>query len=50
MVNGYPQAGICVHERGANGLLVAVRVYDDIEAAADLTRGWTALGEARDGS
>ena len=27
-----PQAGIGVHERGADGLLAAVRVYDDVEA------------------
>jgi ketosteroid isomerase-like protein len=27
-----PQAGIAVHERGADGLLTAVRVYDDVEA------------------
>jgi ketosteroid isomerase-like protein len=27
-----PQAGIAVHERGPDGLLAAVRVYDDIEA------------------
>ena len=26
-----PQAGIGVHERGADGLLAAVRVYDDVE-------------------
>lgn len=26
-----PQAGLAVYERGANGLLAAVRVYDDIE-------------------
>ena len=26
-----PQAGIAVHERGPDGLLAAVRVYDDIE-------------------
>ena len=27
-----PQAGIAVYERGQDGLLAAVRVYDDIEA------------------
>jgi hypothetical protein len=27
-----PQAGMVIHERGAHGLLAAVRVYDDIEA------------------
>jgi SnoaL-like domain len=27
-----PQAGIAVHERGPDGLLTAVRVYDDVEA------------------
>jgi limonene-1,2-epoxide hydrolase len=27
-----PQAGLAVHERGPDGLLAAVRVYDDIEA------------------
>jgi ketosteroid isomerase-like protein len=27
-----PQAGIAVHERGAAGLLAAVRLYDDVEA------------------
>jgi hypothetical protein len=26
-----PQAGIAVYERGQDGLLAAVRVYDDIE-------------------
>ena len=26
-----PQAGICVYERGSDGLLAAARVYDDIE-------------------
>jgi len=45
-----PQAGICVHERGADGLLTAVRVYDDVEAPAVVTRGRTARGAARDGS
>jgi hypothetical protein len=29
-----PQAGISVYERGPDGLLAAVRVYDDIEAPA----------------
>ena len=27
-----PQAGIAVFERGPDGLLIAVRVYDDVEA------------------
>jgi len=27
-----PQAGIGVYERGPDGLLAAVRVYDDVEA------------------
>jgi hypothetical protein len=27
-----PQAGIAVYERGTDGLLAAVRVYDDVEA------------------
>jgi len=26
-----PQAGVVVHERGPDGLLIAVRVYDDVE-------------------
>jgi hypothetical protein len=26
-----PQAGICVYERGPDGLLAAARVYDDVE-------------------
>jgi ketosteroid isomerase-like protein len=30
-----PQAGIAVFERGSDGLLVAARVYDDIEAPTD---------------
>jgi len=29
-----PQAGIGVYERGPDGLLAAVRVYDDVEAPA----------------
>ena len=29
-----PQAGLAVYERGADGLLAAVRVYDDIEPPA----------------
>jgi ketosteroid isomerase-like protein len=32
-----PQAGIAVFERGADGLLAAVRVYDDIEPPAVLS-------------
>jgi ketosteroid isomerase-like protein len=32
-----PQAGIAVFERGPDGLLAAVRVYDDVEAPVDLT-------------
>jgi ketosteroid isomerase-like protein len=34
-----PQAGIAVHERGPDGLLAAVRVYDDIEAPLADGRG-----------
>ena len=30
-----PQAGICVYERGPDGLLAAARVYDDIEAPVE---------------
>ena len=30
-----PQAGIAVFERGADGLLAAVRVYDDVEAPVE---------------
>lgn len=45
-----PQAGMCVHERGADGLLTAVRVYDDVEPPTGVTRGRTVLGAARDGS
>jgi hypothetical protein len=45
-----PQAGICVHERGADGLLAGVRVYDDVEAATDPARARTVLGAARDRS
>jgi hypothetical protein len=29
-----PQAGICVFERGSDGLLSAVRIYDDVEPAS----------------
>jgi hypothetical protein len=29
-----PQAGLCVYERGPDGLLAAARVYDDIEPPA----------------
>jgi hypothetical protein len=29
-VDGPPQAGLAVFERGADGLLAAVRLYDDI--------------------
>jgi hypothetical protein len=28
-----PQAGVAVYERGADGLLAAVRIYDDVSAA-----------------
>lgn len=31
-----PQAGIGVYERGRDGLLAAVRVYDDVEAPVDV--------------
>jgi ketosteroid isomerase-like protein len=30
-----PQAGLCVYERGRDGLLAAARVYDDIEAPGE---------------
>ena len=57
-----PQAGICVFERGADGLLAAVRIYDDVEpptgtgltsrrfADTQLTwRGWVTMAtEAAD--
>jgi hypothetical protein len=33
-----PQAGIAVHERGRDGLLAAVRVYDDVAAPVEVTR------------
>ena len=42
-----PQAGICVYERGPDGLLAAARVYDDVEppaaeASAERSpRSWT---------
>jgi|SRR5690242_14690206 len=45
-----PQAGICVHERGAEGLLTAVRVYDDVEGPPVVNRGRTTRGAARHGS
>jgi ketosteroid isomerase-like protein len=32
-----PQAGLAVFERGPDGLLAAVRVYDDLEAPVDTT-------------
>ena len=32
-----PQAGIGIHERGPDGLLAAVRTYDDVEAPIELT-------------
>ena len=31
-----PQAGIGVYERGADGLLAAVRIYDDVDAPVDV--------------
>jgi ketosteroid isomerase-like protein len=31
-----PQAGLAVYERGPDGLLSAVRIYDDVEAPSDL--------------
>ena len=34
-----PQAGLGVYERGPDGLLAAVRVYDDIEAPVEQLRG-----------
>jgi len=30
-----PQAGLAVHERGPDGMLAAVRVYDDVEAPVE---------------
>jgi SnoaL-like domain len=45
-----PQAGICVHERGADGLLAAVSVYDDVEPPTGVTPDRTALGAAHDAS
>ncbi|MEU4242661.1 nuclear transport factor 2 family protein [Actinoplanes sp. NPDC026619] len=33
-----PQAGLVVHERDTTGLLAAVRVYDDFQLPAELTR------------
>ena len=30
-----PQAGIAVYERAPDGLLAAVRVYDDVEAPVE---------------
>ncbi len=37
-----PQAGLGVYERGPDGLLAAVRVYDDVEAPAGIAEaaGW----------
>jgi ketosteroid isomerase-like protein len=32
-----PQAGICVYERGPDGLLASARVYDDIDAPVERT-------------
>jgi ketosteroid isomerase-like protein len=32
-----PQAGLGVYERGSDGLLTAARVYDDVEAPAELS-------------
>jgi hypothetical protein len=34
-----PQAGLAVFERGPDGLLAGVHVYDDVEAAANTTGG-----------
>lgn len=34
-----PQAGLAVHERGADGLLAAVRAYDDVEAPFEQAGG-----------
>jgi ketosteroid isomerase-like protein len=39
-----PQAGIGVFERGRDGLLAAVRVYDDVEAPVDLEQATFATG------
>ena len=45
-----PQAGIGVFERGPDGLLTAVRVYDGIEAPASMSRPatYTVTGSAVD--
>jgi hypothetical protein len=40
-----PQAGIGVYERGPDGLLAAVRVYDDVEAPIDLEQAALDPGE-----
>ena len=32
-----PQAGISVYERGPDGLLAAVRIYDDVQPPAELS-------------
>jgi hypothetical protein len=39
-----PQAGIGVFERGRDGLLAAVRVYDDVETPVDLEQATFATG------
>jgi SnoaL-like domain len=36
-----PQAGLGVYERGPDGLLTAVRVYDDVEAPAAARPAWS---------
>jgi hypothetical protein len=39
-----PQAGIGVFERDQDGLLAAVRVYDDVETPVDLEQATFATG------
>ncbi len=42
-----PQPGLAVCERGENGLLAAVRLYDDIEPPADADAGYAPDGATR---
>ena len=39
-----PQAGLGVYERGPDGLLAAVRIYDDVEAPIDSSSAMSRLG------
>ncbi len=39
-----PQAGLGVYERGADGLLAAVRIYDDVEAPIDGRSAMSRIG------